>query len=330
MKKFLAYILVFTLVLGMGAFAFATPPAPGQQDMQSIEIDKVFKLRNQDSISPAEIFSFTIAKVGVEDSQYDLGDMPMFNPATFDIAFAEGEATVLGDTKSASLTLPSYNHVGVFTYKITESPKDTAGVNYDGRDLFLKVYVVNNPAGGFIRYATLYEVDEEEVIGKVLGFENEFLAGDLEIKKLVTGNMGEKDRIFNVVLTLTAPAGKDMTKVPITVNSVENYYDFTGGSETLELEFSEEDPITINNLPYGVSWSVEEEDLTGEGYNAAVYSDDDGTIEGASKEVTITNHKNQDIPTGINLDNLPYILILVGAAAGLVAFTLKRRVSDEK
>jgi putative Mn2+ efflux pump MntP len=45
---------------------------------------------------------------------------------------------------------------------------------------------------------------------------------------------------------------------------------------------------------------------------------------------TITNTRITEVPTGVNLDNLPYVLILGAASVGLVAFTLKRRFSDDR
>ena len=352
MKKVFAFMLALTLVLGMSSVAFAEPnddtPAPGSIDMASITIGKDYSIINDGTTSPTETFNFTITKSGVTDSQYTYSDMPMFDSTTFNIGFAQGEATLAGDTNSQNLALPTYSKVGIFTYKLEETADDTAGVTYDGRDLFLKVYVINNPdyddealegaenSNKFIRYATLYEMrineeTEAEEIIKVEGFENNFDAGSLSVTKNVTGNMGDQLREFDIAVTLNAP--DDKTIIAPVKYSGGGYTDqtvtFTGDEATLNLKIKHNDTITFSNLPYGTTWELAETDYSGEDYTTTI-TQEEGTIEAASFTSTITNDKEAEIDTGINLDNLPYIMIVVVAAGGLVGFTLRRRYTNNK
>lgn len=369
-SKVLSFVLGLALILGMSAPAFAEP-VENPPDMDEIIIKKNFLLTNEDTVSPNEEFKFTILFDHAQDTQYEDNDVPVpyfdldenDEPVlTGSLSFAEGDAELTAGgnaTKEISLNMPDYDHVGIYTYKLTEAENNTAGVTYDSRELFIKVYVINNPLFGeqgepeFIRYAVLYELDDLQETIKVEGFENEFSAGYLDITKIVEGNMGEKDRYFLVTLDLTAPGyeegeeGADPTYKdvisPVTVSggshpSNPSSLTFTDGKASIELQIKDGDSIRINNLPYGVTWEVAEADYTGDDYTITIndFQMYDGEvllesvtdeIEGANAQAEIINYKEQLVETGIILDNLPYLTILVLAAGGLVGFVLKRRRS---
>ncbi|HZK00491.1 MAG TPA: hypothetical protein VFC79_10800, partial [Tissierellaceae bacterium] len=98
------------------------------------------------------------------------------------------------------------------------------------------------------------------------------------------------------------------------------------GIVTVTFKVTHNSTVTIANIPYGVGYVVSEDS----GDYTATISGGTGSISQASQSVDIVNNNDTIIETGINLDNLPYILILVGAAVGLVAFTMKRRLSDDR
>ncbi|WP_318504134.1 Spy0128 family protein [Bacillus sp. T3] len=329
MKKLLVMILALTFVLSMsfGNFAQATEPA----DMTSINIPKFFKLTNDDTISPVETFNFNIEKFDVTDSQYTFANMPMFSQTTFSIPFIEHEADFDGDTNNFTLNLPTYEHVGIFTYKITETAGTTAGVTYDGNPLYLTVTVINGSNGLIRQVTSLYYLDNNIKL-KAQNFKNTFSARELAITKEVTGNLGQKDRAFEVTITLTAPTGKDISKVPVTYSGGEyttpQTVTFTNGEAVVKFNIKHGDTITFNNLPYGVKYDVVET-APGDGYDPAGYafSDNLNKIDSVQDTVKITNNKTKQVETGINLDSLPYIIILVAAGGGLVLF-MRRRISD--
>lgn len=52
-------------------------------------------------------------------------------------------------------------------------------------------------------------------------------------------------------------------------------------------------------------------------------------IDHATEDVLFTNDRTTEIPTGVSLDTLPYVLVLALAGAGLVLMIArKRRVED--
>lgn len=335
MKKLIAIALVLTLVLSMGAFAFAVDVNNG-----TIAIEKNYKLINEGTVSPAETFNFTITSY--LETEYGNAVPEFGSGGAFSIPFNQSDATLADAIKSGTITLPNYTKVGVYTYLVNETLGSTAGVKYDTRQLLLKVYVINGVGGLEVGGVALREVTFENDVAiegdKVTGFENEFSAGNLSIYKAVTGNMGEMDRYFDVTVTLTGPTDKQMASVPVTIgggSSAENptTVTFTANEATVNLKIKHDETITIENLPYGVTYTVEET-APGYGYDTPLYEfSDEGEnklIDNGSETVEITNNKETQINTGINLDNLPYVLILVGAAAGLVAFTIKKRPSRDE
>lgn len=326
MKKFLSLILSLVMVLGVSTVTFADTKTITNGGVASINPAKVYKLVNDGVNNPAETFNFQITKVGVTDSQYTESDMPMFTQTNYSIQFADGEATLAGDknTTASAIALPTYEHVGIFTYMITETAGSTAGVTYDANPLYLKV-TVTEENGQKVRYVTYHYGSETG--SKTDSITNTYSAGILAITKNVTGNMGETDRYFKVKVTLTAPTGK-------TVNS---NITATGGKYTQpvtlsigenELELKHGDTITINNIPYDVTYTVVEDSYTADGYDAAQYSENDGIVNSSNETVTITNNKGKDVDTGIFVDNLPYIIILAGVVVGMGVFFMNKRTAN--
>ena len=156
MKRWILMLFALMMAVCMAVPVLAEPVA----DMVSVDLSKVYTLTNAGTENQAETFTFTIEKVKVEDSSfYTLETMPMFENQTYTIDFAQGEATVEGDKNSVSLDLPVYEHVGVFTYKITESVGSTAGVSYDSSPMYLKVTVIEQ--NGKVRVAALHYQTED-------------------------------------------------------------------------------------------------------------------------------------------------------------------------
>lgn len=352
MKKLLSLILSLFMVLGVSTVTFA---ADTYTDEASIDFAKIYKLLNDNVDSPDETFNFTIKNYSVTDSQYTIDGsngtdiMPSIKPNSFSIHFANGEAnlvetteengiTFVGNKKTANIKLPTYAHVGIFTYEITETAGSTAGVTYDKTPLYL-VVTVSQGENGLVRTTALHYGNP---IGnnKVDGITNTYSAGSLAITKNVTGNMGEKDRYFEVYVTLNAPTettedGKEVVKpvnsiISISGGSYENNpTSITVGTPT-KFYLKDDETIIIKNIPYDVTYEVEEEDYTGDNYKEEVYtfSNSDKKIKSANETVNITNERVTNVDTGILVDNLPYIIILAGVAVGMGVFFMKKRTAN--
>ena len=323
MKKLVTFILVLCLVLGMGTVAFADEIE--YEDHSEVVITKTFTKKNGDI--PDTKFTFTIGKgTGVRDGvEIDAPDLT--SPLIITVKGEEEKGTGTIALPEVGKGKNTFSGVGVYTYEITEENSNIAGVTYDGKRI-LKIYVFNNEDGeGYIRVPVLLNADE-----KSEGFENSFNTGTLTVYKEVTGNMGDKQRKFDITVTLTAPEGKTVTAPIYVGENTDKPHTFDkDGKLEIKLDLAHSEGITISNIPYGVTYEVTETLPEGLGYKKPkiTYSDSDKVInEGeAPDSVTVTNEKDISIETGINLDNAPYIAILAVAIGGLALFLIRRRMA---
>lgn len=344
MKKLVSILLTLVMVLGLTTAAFATEGGSESKDfvdVGQIEIVKTYKVENPGTLNLAETFSFKVEGYDVSDSQItDVDEMPKIDGA--DITYGSGEASSEGVSKTVTINLPAteeFGGVGVYTYKITEvSPeKVTAGVIYDNEPIYLKVTVLQQ-GDKLVRVAVLHKGDVDGT--KAASFLNKYQAGSLSITKKVTGNLGDTSKYFKVTVTLTGVEGKNYAESYTVTGGtkIENgKVDCASSSITIGQEkvfyLKDGETIEIANLPYGVTYTVQEDDYTGDkgGYvTSYVFEDTKRTINSASDTVTITNNKEVDVDTGITMDNLPFILILGVALVGVTGMLIKRRLSADR
>lgn len=337
MKKFMSLLLALLLVASLGSAAFAEAD-------KDASFGKTYKLENADTTSPAETFTFKFSNGQVTDAAEGTV-APEIPDAT--VSFAGGEASAdTGFTKDVSVALSSIHwpSVGIYTYDVKEVAGSTPGVTYSNDTLKMKVTVAydDQTQTYYTAFVTMSLVDADgdgQTDVKTGAFENTYSAGSLSVTKTVTGNMGDRDKYFAITVTLT---GEDDKTYPnqYTVSGGSKLTDGTaagtttsisvdGKSHTFYLKHGE--TFTIENLPYGVTYTVAEADYTTEGYEEAeiIFPDQNKKIDTASETVGITNNKQATVDTGIVLDSLPYVLLLVLSIGGAVLFLLKRRSSRE-
>lgn len=322
MKKLLSIGLAAMLAFGLATTSFAeeardvTTPTDG-----IVTIHKVYKLENAGTKSPAETFTLEqvdkgVVKDGEAKTAPDLGTI---TGAKFD----DGAATISGTTGDITVALPEYTNVGVYEYTLKEVAGTTAGVTYYDKGIKLVVTVVNDN-NGKLRIAAVHTESTGEA--KSDNFPNTYKAGELDVSKTVTGNLGDKNKYFEFKVTLTGENGK----------TYRDSYAVTGGSNTANpstIKIGEEttfllkhgDTITIANLPYGVTYTVTE--TAAEGYTTEK-TGADGTISAADQIAAFTNTKDGSIDTGVVLNNMPYILVLAVLAAGVAVFIIRKRRED--
>ena len=337
MKKFMSLLLALLLVASLGSAAFAEAD-------KDASFGKTYKLENADTTSPAETFTFKFSNGQVTDAAEGTV-APEIPDAT--VSFAGGEASAdTGFTKDVSVALSSIHwpSVGIYTYDVKEVAGSTPGVTYSNDTLKMKVTVAydDQTQTYYTAFVTMSLVDADgdgQTDVKTGAFENTYSAGSLAVTKTVTGNMGDRSKYFAINVTLT---GEDDKNYPnqYTVFGGSKLTDGTtaettasisvdGQSRTFYLKHGE--TFTIENLPYGVTYTVAEADYTTEGYEEAeiIFPDQNKKIDTASETVGITNNKQATVDTGIVLDSLPYVLLLVLSIGGAVLFLLKRRSSRE-
>ncbi len=332
MKKLLSIALVLVLVLSLGATAFAEGET--YADAETATITKIYKAANG-GVSPEETFSFTTLVCdsvtdAAEGVTKDNAPVPTIGTAEF----AEGAATADGAEVDVTITLPTYTSVGIYTYKFTEAVPETktAGVTYNDTQLYLVVTVIEQ--GGKVRVAAVHceGSHEANAQSKTDEFTNTYESGTLSVSKSVTGNLGDKTKYFKVTVTFAAAEGETIAST-IKYSGGSDAYAVaetspaTVSNNTVELYLKDGDTFTFTNIPKGATYTVVEDDYSGDGYTTSGEVEEATAMTaGGTPAVTITNNKVAEVDTGIVLDSLPYILLVaVVLSAAAVMFVNKRR-----
>ena len=163
-------------------------------------------------------------------------------------------------------------------------------------------------------------------------------AKSLVIKKLVEGDSADKTKDFTFKLTFTKASTDDQGTFVGQVGSTS--YTFENGKEkTITLHHDQS--LVFDNLPAGTRYKLVESGS--QGYKATASYNENGVIRNqtgtASADFTqtsilvgektndniITNSLPNVTPTGLLIDNLPFILMIGLGLAGFVVLSKKRR-----
>ena len=133
-------------------------------------------------------------------------------------------------------------------------------------------------------------------------------AATVRIEKLVAGALGDRDREFGFTYKI-------------------------GDAAPVEFTLKHNDEYPIENVPLGSTVTVTEQDCSQSGYTTSYQIDVADKQNGRTAEFTVsengnavvfTNFKDVNPDTGVALDSLPYVLILLAAAAGSAVFLIRR------
>ena len=333
MKKFLAILMAILMVLSMATVAFAdVGTGDGKTTPTSVTLAKVVTV-SEGATMPAETFTFKVENVSVSEAASGVTKDNMPTPSVDSVSYAKGES----GAKDLTINYPSYTSVGKYTYKITENAGVTPGMTYDTNSRQLKVTVTNGANGGFEVKGTVLEDTDNK---KSDSFQNKYEAGKLEIKKFVSGDLGDQSKFFD--FTVTLKSSKAVSESLVKNGNEDVQWVIKDGEyvATVSIKLKHGDTATITNIPYTVAYTVVENGTTNtaaEG-ETPVYKNSDytvtmtnesGTIKALVTTATFNNNKEGDIETGVSLDTLPYVLVLALAGAGLVLMIArKRRVQD--
>ena len=252
-----------------------------------------------------------------------------------------------------SMRLPAYTKVGTYTYQVKEVDGGTLGMTYDNTTYTLQVRVVNkmvngkiDPSGDKVCYVTMKADGTKESSVK-----NTYNASNLTISKNVEGNMGDRSNgtKFNFKVTLEVPEGKTLrSDITVPTGSTIDWNDGkTVGTVTFQLSHGES--FTLMNLPYDIEYTVDEMngtttvlkqgDKINNTYQVSYDNNKAGTIGTGNGKIVPTNGVintevtntwgDDEIDTGVILDNAPYILMLAVVAGGAMTLVIKKRREEE-
>lgn len=322
MKKLLALVMALALCLSLGVCAMADDVEEGDGETTeetTVESSPTVVKVVSGSGAPDETYSFTVTATGMTDTATGVGTTQ--------------PAVTVDDIKnsgSANLDLSAITAIGIYNYTISEKAGNTAGMEYDK-----SVYTLTVTASlvdGELKKDVSIKLNGVKVESAT--FTNTYTANTLTVTKDVTGNLGDTTKEFSFTVTFANNNDAITWVNAITYNS-----DTTGAASvivngnTVTFTLSDSDSITFSNIPSGITYTVTEESYASDGYTTKIggteTSTTTGTMAGENVSVTVVNDKDQTVDTGITLDSLPYVLVLVAVLAlGAVMIIRKRRVED--
>lgn len=168
---------------------------------------------------------------------------------------------------------------------------------------------------------------------------------DLTVTKTVTGNMADLDEEFTFQMGITnaeidpekitykkgTTEGKlsELTDNKFTLKNGESIV-FSGipaGAEVRVTETGAEDyktTVVVNDTPTAEAVALAAETGSVNNKTGSV------TINATAKTIAFTNEKEIPVNTGVILDTLPYVLMLIAVGGGVVAFFLRKRHHDDE
>ena len=348
LKKLFAGVVAAAMIATMSFPAFAARPTPNVGANGLVTITKNYKVvGSEEKKAPAETFNFTVtpgatvngAEKTVEKSEATTIPAMAAKSDEKTVAFTalteDGKGTFTVDVVNLNITKP-----GIYYYTVTETPSNTAGVDYAADPMIMVItagYADDGEDSTLSYWVGLH--DSKEFNNKNKPFENTYTAGSLKVTKKVTGSLGNKDKKFNIDVTFTAPAGKtvkstityvnngekSIAPAAWTLNTTTNQYE-----ATVTVELAHKGFVQFNNIPKDVTYIVKEQDYSREEYTATYEDSKSGTIANDVKSTTITNQRGDDtIDTGVILDNAPYMLMLAVVAGAAMTLVIKKRREEE-
>lgn len=145
----------------------------------------------------------------------------------------------------------------------------------------------------------------------------------IKLKKLVTGNMGDRTKKFHFTISITKENEKTKENENVAF-------------KTVDLANNEES--TLTEIPVGADVSITEDDYSGSRYTTSYVIDNGNSVtnreanmsniqatkDASAHEVVFTNKKDAIPDTGITLDSLPFITLLALSIAGGIFYLICR------
>ena len=248
--------------------------------------------------------------------------------------------------KSVTVTFPanSFTKPGVYRYVIAETDGGKPGVTYDTTSRYPDVFVVADPATNVLSVDRYVLRNSAPTIGtdgnytsdpdvKSSGYTNTITQYDFEFSKAITGNQGDKNKLFTFTLNITnAIPGTypvETTGVSTNISSITIGSD---GTYTGSIDLTDGSVVRIVNLNMDAVCTVSEdaEDYTpthviDSGSSVSGNNSGQITLADADHSVAFTNTRNGIIPTGVLLTIAPFAIGILLFGAIIIFIVAKRR-----
>ena len=282
--------------------------------------------------APEVTFYFTAEKVTADAPNATIGPLTYLNTDT-----AEVKNGLSSFNKEAEITFETFPHAGLYEYTICETAGTENGITYDTASYNLNVYVVNTENGNLEVQNITAEKDGDKQ--DELSFTNTYRKNSsLTISKSTEGMHADKTKDFKFTIKFERAATES--------DEVESY---TGkiGDETVDCSVDEETTFKLHDgeslvfecLPAGTRYVVSEV-AAEDGYTPSIKVIENGVqtlektvsenagISSAEAVSTLVGEKTNEVEftntyqdialTGIALNNLPFIILIILAIGALL------------
>jgi hypothetical protein len=349
-----AIALVAALFGGVSTARAATATVPQVQKQLDLNPGSTVSATFTYSIEPKEL------STGV-GNEMTYTDGP--TAAIADITLTDASSTAK-NTGTGAITFggksdaSAFAHAGVYAWTIKENTTQNTGVGTfqdDPQVYTLIATVVNGDNGLEFSPFVIAKGDVSSTTNTdkatAIKFDNKYTetttenSNDLTITKAVEGKQGDKSKQFEFTVTFTAPSvppeGKTAADVLNAITATANN-DATvvksdkaaDGATTRTITFKAADAqsVTFSNVLVGTTYSVQETAV--DGYTQSWTATANGTESTSQANLligenanngTMTNKHSDVTPTGLVINNLPFIMLGCVAVAGVVAYGAAKR-----
>lgn len=250
------------------------------------------------------IYKATDAMATIEAKKWLDGDAPSNGMFSFRLVNVKDNSDVAEATNTANGSVSFskiYSSEGTYIYKLSEVKGNDTGIVYDNTEYYVKVEVklVEKTYNAEVSYFA-NEACTELLLIDLPTFNNTTAPGSLTISKTVSGNAASTTKEFTFIVKLIP--NSDTTNNNIIYGNVTNV---TVIDDEISFKLKAGDSNTINGLPDGIRYTVQELDSNGYTVSAKVNGDPvqlennmlEGTIAaGVETKIAFNNHKSYVYP----------------------------------
>ena len=315
-----------------------------------IDVTKNLMLNDGSTVATSFNFSVTKTQLTVQGDEKTAPTSEVPDLTIADIAYTTNGESAGTNTKTSDIKVGAYPHAGIYAWTITETTGSEAGMQYntDAKTYTLIANVVNGDNGLTAAYSvvdgTLTTVPSKQGDATKVDtatFTNKYTESangegtDLTITKTVAGNQGDKTKDFSFTVTFTPPevlppnTTAEQYLAAITVNGETDKVS-SNGVATFTLKDGQ--TATFGNIIAGTKYAVEETAVAGytpswsATANGVTVTDKSGILIGEKANSGTMTNKHEDVtPTGVIMNNAPFVVTLAVAAAGVVAYGSAKR-----
>lgn len=229
---------------------------------------------------------------------------------------------------------------GLYYYKVYESKPSGSDpkLHYDSSVYIVGIKVETKDGVKSAAISSIKKVVDGNATtlstGTVLSFENVYVdTTNITVKKIVAGNMGDVNKAFNFEVKIVKDGN--------VYEEITSQTGYTVNNNVISFSLAHNGNISLNDIPLdSVLWiretNADSYDITiSPSATVETETTENGTINWyvvpvvENLSIEVTNTKDAIIDTGISMDTLPYILIMLAVIGGIAFTVIRKRKDDE-